>query len=186
MADTTEQPDLPDRYTKEDYRRRFLYLCERCETFIDAHNTGNPTWRLNYDPLVMIDVVKSFMDDIWRYKAYHLEPGKRSDCVKRSAYMTKWITRLRPIYFRRNYEKIKIDFDKHDRSLVMNEGFAIYVSLATIASELKKDTILLEGEFLADLTYDLHYRYMTGDALMHVYATIKRLVSKKSPILKIL
>lgn len=102
--------------------------------------------------------------------------------------MTKWITRLRPIYFQRipSDAKSNIRFDEKDNSVTVNEAFAILVSLNTIATELKVENIHLDPEFHADLTYDLHYRTLSADALMAIYSLVRNSVKRKSMIMKVI
>lgn len=119
-------------------------------------------------------MAKSAVDDIWRYKAYHL--NKRdglSDVIKRSAYFTKWIVRHRPIFHVRT-TGLKVAFDEEDASLFINEIFAFhYLSLNMIAYDLKYKQLMVNAEFASNILYDLHYRRMSGDALIHIYNIIR-------------
>ena len=139
---------------------------------------------------MMVNVAQSAMDDIWRYKAYHLrDPEKLSDSVKRSAFFTKWIVRLRPIYFDRIPSDVKDkipNLDKRDSTLLENEKYAIFISLSTIASDLKVNEIILDPKFLAGFLYDLHYRELSGDALLALYNIIRNAARNESVVLKVL
>ena len=149
--------------------------------------SGRQTWRLRFDHLVMLNVAQSTMDDIWRYKSYHLrDPAKRSDGVKRAAFLTKWITRLRPIYFARvsPVDDAGAEFDKKDTTLLVNEGFAINISLDTLATETGKEEIVLEREFLANFLYDLHYRSLSEDALIALYEIVRDAAKDESVVFK--
>jgi len=89
-------------YNKRQIEARFLALVQECKFYLDALNTLNSKWDLRFDPFVLLSVAKSALDDIWRYKSYHLRDAKTlSDSIKRAAYFTKWIIKSRPIYFTR-------------------------------------------------------------------------------------
>lgn len=151
-------------------------------------SSAHPEWRLRFDHLVMLNVAQSVMDDIWRYKSYHLrDPDKRSDAVKRAAYLTKWIIKFRPIYVARilSANDSEAAFDKKDRTLMVNEGFAIYVSLTTIATEINVEKIHLDPDFFANFLYDLHYRSCTEDALLAMYDVVRNAAKGESVILKV-
>lgn len=189
------KPDADEfipRFTQDDVLQRFVFLAERCDVYLDAVNSAHPTWRLGFDHLVLLNVAQSALDDIWRYKIYHLRSqNKRSDAVKRAAFFTKWITRFRPLYFQRilpagDADSVKpdADVDKQDTSLFINEGFAIHVSLVTLATDLDTDKIHLDPEYFANLLYDLHYRNITEDALLHIYDNVRCLSRGESLILR--
>lgn len=146
----------------------------------------HPGWKLSFDLLVMKNVAVSAMDDIWRYKVYHLaSPDKRSDAVKRAAYFTKWLIKLRPIYYMRPYRlaEFKRSFDKEDSTLYLNELFAVFVSLQTIATDVRVEKLALSSDFLSRTYYDFHFRSMTDDLLLSLYQTIKDLGSGKKLIM---
>ena len=180
-------PDYVPPFTKDEVLRRFQFLSESCERYLKAMRDSRPTSRLRFDHLVMLNVAQSAMDDIWRYKSYHLrDPSKRSDGVKRAAFLTKWITRLRPIYCARilSANDPAAEFDKKDTTLLANEGFAIYLSTSTLATETKKEEIALDPDFFANFLYDLHYRSLSEDALIGLYEIIRGAVQGKSVILR--
>src|SRR5437764_6620113 len=95
-------PDYIPRYTLAEVNERFIHLMERSAVLLSHVTSRHPGWTLEVDPVVMKNVAQSAMDDIWRYKIYHIaDREKFSDSVKRSAYFTKWIVFLRPIYHSR-------------------------------------------------------------------------------------
>lgn len=181
-------PDYVPPFTKDDILRRFQFFSEECQRYLDATHVLHPTWRLRYDHLVMLNVVHSAMDDIWRFKSYHLrDPNKRSDAVKRAAFLTKWIIRFRPIYYARilSADDPAAAFDKKDTTLLVNEGFAVHISLTTLATEVGVEKILLDPDFYANFLYDLHYRNYPEDALLAMYDVMRSAVKGKSVILKV-
>jgi hypothetical protein len=166
------------------YSRRILYLSERCFNFINGIKSQHPTWNLEFDPLVMTNVGISAMDDIWRWKVYHLaDSTKRADAVKRAAFFTKWILKLRPIYFQgRTPGDFLASFDKNDITLLVNEIFALHVARASLANEARVPKILPSPVVAAELLYDFHYRTLGEDALMHIYQMLRSTAEGK-PIL---
>jgi hypothetical protein len=181
--------DYVPRFSPEDVLARYDFLCESCEHYLSVTKDVRPYWKLDYDSLVMLNVAQSAMDDIWRYKSYHQrDQRKLSDSIKRSAYFTKWITRFRPIYiFRPSSEPNRSpSIVKNDVTLTINESFAIFVSLNTIASEIKAESIHLHPEFFANFLYDLHYRNLSEDALIGIYEIIRNAARRRSVILKVI
>lgn len=175
-------PGYVPKFTEAEVMRRIVYLAGRCFTFTKAANDRYKRNDISFDPVVLINVCRSAMDDIWRYKAYHLhDPGKRSDSVKRAAYFTKWIVKLRPIFVARPLEAEKFgqQFAKDDKTLMLNEGFALHISLTSLATEANAPQITLEPKFMGDLLYDLRYRNMTEDALAAIYWMIRERTRKK-------
>ncbi|OHC75491.1 MAG: hypothetical protein A3G18_09570 [Rhodospirillales bacterium RIFCSPLOWO2_12_FULL_58_28] len=189
MTNKTYPADYVPPFTEDDIRRRFQFLSEQCQNYVDAIHDVHSTWRLRIDPLVMLSVAQSAMDDIWRYKSYHLrDPDKRSNAIKRAAYLTKWITRFRPIYVARilSANNLGATFDKKDTTLLVNEGFAIHISLTTLATSINVEEIHLEPDFFADFLYDLHYRSYSEDALLAMYDVIRNFAKGGSVILKVI
>lgn len=172
----TSSDDLLQKYSHDDIFYRFTFLFDLCDEYVKTLNEVHPTWRLKFDPLILLNVAHSTLDDIWRYKVYHLEDSKKlSDSVKRAAYLSKWIVRLRPIYFDRTHSDFipEDGIDMRDTSMISNEGFAVFVSLISMANDVKLDVIRLDPDFFANLLYDLHYRELTGDALLNIFDIIK-------------
>lgn len=170
--------DRPPRiFNDQELEDRFLNLWQTAEHFKDAF-TKRFNVEIEIDPrLLYISVISAF-DDIERYKAYHLEkPYKdRSDAVKRSAYLTKWLSKLAP--FQTRYDLDKVSEDKEiDTKLVdakpalANILFSIMVSMTHISIECQKRTYLTtETEF--QLSYDLLYRRVNEDALLSTYQKV--------------
>lgn len=170
-------PDYVPRFSHAEIKRRILYLSERCVWFLNGLKTRHTTWSVNFDPVVMTNVGVSAMDDIWRWKAYHLrdaEAPKLSDAVKRAAYFTKWIVKLRPIYVNRPMDSASFSasFDKNDSTLLINEMFAFHIARGSLAVRAKVPKIITSPTITADMLYDLHYRNMNEDALMAIYQLI--------------
>ncbi|TGY88225.1 hypothetical protein E5163_10360 [Marinicauda algicola] len=171
---TVEQ--TPPRFSEADIISRFEFISDQCNEFAKAYNKRHDS-NLTFDPLIMLNVVHSTLDDIWRYKVFHLKnPSKKSNCVKRSAYFTKWIVRFKPLYFAHrplSSNNFKETFNAKDSSLLINEAFAIHYSLSTIRAEVVREEpvgrLMPTAIALASFIYDLRYRLMSEDALMAIY-----------------
>ena len=124
----------------------------------------------------------SAYDDIERYKSYHLEKPyrDRSDAVKRSAYLTKWISKIAPFQTKFDLSEMMTEMSagslKPDaKPALANILFSIMVSMGHISIDCKKRTWLSpEAEF--HLSYDLLYRRVNEDALLATYQKIVDLV----------
>lgn len=74
---------------------RFIDLWKWAESYVEAFNRRfGTTVEINLRKLYM--AVISAYDDIARFKNYHFEDPekKKSDGIKRAAYLTKWICRF--------------------------------------------------------------------------------------------
>lgn len=179
--------DYVPRYTSDEIDRRTIYLAERCFEFLKAIENENPTWELDFDPLVLMDVAASAMEDIWCFKVRHLKNAqKRSDAIKRAAYFTKWIVKYRPIYFLRPTlgKQFSESFDPNDSTLMINESFALHVALGSLATEARKPHLFPTPELLADLLFDLHRRSLSDEGLMMMYQLL-RSVARNEKILQV-
>lgn len=190
MSDKTNEWKHVDPYTDDEIEQRFLALVQECQNYLTAINKQHPSWNMRFDPYAMLSVAKSALDDIWRYKIYHLgDPEKLSDSIKRSAYFTKWIVRTRPIYSQQPTDDDAINGEltgQNGRSLMLNETFAIMFSLITLATELGVQKIYLDENFHSNLIYDLHYRDISADALLSIYEIIRNAAERQSVVMRVL
>jgi hypothetical protein len=158
-------------FTPDEVKQRFVYLCECCHEYLEFMRSRHPTWELQFDPLVMMNVSFSTMDDIWRWKVYHLrqsESNRLSDSVKRATYFTKWLVKLRPIYFINRpitSREFITNFDNEEATLLVNEHFAIHNALTFIATDANRDVIILDDETMGRFLYHLRYRDVGADSL---------------------
>jgi hypothetical protein len=157
---------------------------EECVCFLQDTRRIHPTWNLGIDPVVMRNVAQSAMDDIWRYKVFHLDESPKpalSDAVKRAAYLTKWLLKLRPIYCVRplRAEQFKRAFDKNDNTLLINEAFSLWISSATIATDANVEKLVLMPDFMASILYDFHFRQMNDDALLAIYQMVRDIAGER-------
>lgn len=132
---------------------------------------------IGIDHVVMMNVAQSAMDDIWRYKVFHLEnPGKYSYAVKRVAYFSKWLLKLRPIHCRRPQRAASFvsSFDKiADRTLLLNESFCLYLAQGALAKDAGLENILFTPRLIFMMEYDMHYRDMNDTALLAIFQLVK-------------
>jgi hypothetical protein len=177
MAKTTRKKTPVTPYGQEDLARRIMQLAGRCMVFLSEMNAR---YRANFefDPVILIAVVQSAMEDIYRYKVYHLnnDGAKLSDAIKRAAYFTKWIVRFRPIYHAGRtpaIEDFRTAYSNDDIALLINEAFALDWAFTTIGTEVGTSKLFPAPEILADLLYDLHYRAMSEDALMEIFSIFR-------------
>ncbi len=116
--------------------------------------------KINY--AVLHDVVYSYFIDAERHKSFHSINTMKT--YKISAYTTKWILKLRPIYFDINNPN-----DIKSRELILlNEIFALKVGFAIsgISSEV------INSKLINKAIYTFHYRHVTEDMLSLWYKTL--------------
>lgn len=146
---------------------RYVGLCEAADNFLQTMGEKyGITPKVN--PSVMYDVCVSTYHDIWRYKFFHQDDPLNdwSNAVKRAAYFTKWIMKLRPIFV--DGSTALADSKVH----LANEFFAIHWSLALLRDETQKQ-ILLTKEKFGEFTYLLHFRDLSTDGLIQNYQLLK-------------
>lgn len=137
---------------------------------------------LELDPRILYIATVSAYDDIARYKAYHLEKPyrDRSDAVKRSAFLTKWLSKIGPfqtsVDLQHELEQLKKgEFSAISKPALANILFSIMVSMGHISIDCEKRTWLTPyAEY--HLSYDLLYRRINEDALLATYQKVVDLV----------
>jgi len=156
--------------------QRFRQHMNWAEEFI-AHY---PEISLRVNPKALFLAVKSAYDDIYRYKAYHLNDPQRqlSDSVKRAAYLCKWMNKFRPIEY-------SGEFDVDDGAALddisaelLNGVFTLQTCRTHIADELSKD-FSFEDIYFDEFQYDLLYRDIGSDGLLHIFQMIFSAVKVK-------
>ncbi|CAC9596809.1 hypothetical protein [uncultured Gammaproteobacteria bacterium] len=116
--------------------------------------------KINY--AILHDVVYSYFIDAERHKFFHSIGAMKK--YKISAYTTKWIIKLRPIYFDIDSPN---DIDSTEL-ILLNEIFALKVGLAI--SEIPVEVI--NPRLIDKATYTFHYRHTTEDMLSLWYKTL--------------
>lgn len=115
---------------------------------------------------------KSICDDVYRYSAYHLGDlkSKTANSVKMAAYSCKWIPRLRILEYENTIPESGQNPDDIS-GLTNNVEFALLISQAYIASELQRE-FSFKNHYYAEFVYDLFYRELNADGLLHIYQNI--------------
>ncbi len=138
---TVDKP--PSIFSAEELEERFVTLFQVAQSYQMKYMQRFGV-KLQLDPrLLYISVVSTF-DDIARYKAYHLERPytDRSDAVKRSAYLTKWLAKIG--VFQTAFDWDEEDFSKvlrpnlNARTALANISFAIFVSMIHILLNVER------------------------------------------------
>jgi hypothetical protein len=116
-------------------------------------------------------VLVSTYDDIARYKNYHFENPilQKSDAIKRAAFYTRWITHFRPFYVSRSKTSSGRTIDRKDSTVIVNEEFSIGWALANLSVDLKKKKLNVSLEEWESMLYDLKFRTLSAESLMHIY-----------------
>jgi len=180
--------DRPPRiFTDEEIEDRFFHLFQAALLFQERFQEKYGI-ELELDPRILYVATISAYDDIERYKAYHLEKPyrDRSNAVKRSAYLTKWLSKIGPfqtsVDLKVELENLaKGEFSVISKPALANILFAIMVSMGHISVDCKRRTWLTSyAEY--HLSYDLLYRRINEDALLSKYQKIVDLVQGKKII----
>ena len=173
-------------FSSEELEGRFADLWELAARFKISYETEFSV-RLSLNVALLYLVVISTYDDIARYKFYHLSNpyGERSDAIKRSAYLTKWITRFKPFHVIRDQSDPTVLAEaSRDGADLVNEFFGVSVALVNLNLHSDKD-FFLSPEKEYELVYDLLYRYLSDDALLLFYQTIVDLATKENGVIEI-
>lgn len=155
---------VPDDVLQDRFSEHYAFA----KMFLEEwHKRGiGPKMVINENSLFLS--VKSAYDDIYRYKMYHLDDSgiKRSNGVKRAAYLCKWICKCKPIEYA-SYDK---DVSLHDISgLLVNADFAQWLARVHISADSDKRHFQFSNRYLFELLYDLTFREINGDALLHIF-----------------
>lgn len=144
-------------------QERFAEHLALAQDYVSAINAENGT-EIYINDAALYLAIKSAYDDIERYKIYHLEKPyeQKSNSVKRAAYLTKWLMKTRPLHAPNAPDTTNI------LPLLANAGFCLTIARSHISGELCKEFMFsLQKEY--EMTYDLTFREMNGDALLSMY-----------------
>lgn len=103
---------------------------------------------------------------------YHLEDPTqyKSNSVKRSAYFSKWINKLKPIEY-----QTEIPTNEDEKGITINAYFSIILSQSYISTETN-NYFKISNNYRHELLYDFVYREMNEDAYLHIYQNIHNVV----------
>jgi hypothetical protein len=117
----------------------------------------------------------SAYQDIARYKDYHQKDpwNDNLDCVKRSAFLLKWVLKIKPIQIIGD-NGIDADISQFgiDDLETINEMFALYLFELHLSDEIGTDIALSEQK-MAELSYDLLYREISVDGWIAIFQMVK-------------
>lgn len=168
-------PHRPPNVISDDYiRSRFAELLVVASRYANAF-TERFEDELHVDPRLMMIAVRSAYRDIERYKLYHLDKpySDLSDCVKRAAYITKWIAKVKPLQLSATLDKddsvaIDVIASTPARASMANVMFAITCSLKYFECELGINP-KLDQKVFHEAVYDLTFREINIDAKLMLF-----------------
>jgi hypothetical protein len=136
----------------------------------------SPSAEVKVDFNSLFAAVQSYLDDIDRFKVWHLRAKgrkkSRANCVKHAAYLTYWLNKVRPVIIVRPDPS---SFDVADTGIMMNSTFAIVAGLNVINEYMddeQKPYISLAPPILESLTYDLMFRQVTVAQLLSFFEIV--------------
>jgi hypothetical protein len=155
---------VPENILQQRYSEHYAHI----KIFLEAWHKRDcgPEMVVNENALFL--TIKSAYDDIYRYKLYHLDADKhpRSNGVKRAAFLCKWIIKFKPIEYADNARADSL----HDISgLIINADFSQWMARVHISADKGGSHFQFSNRYLFELLYDLTFRELTGDALLHIF-----------------
>lgn len=142
---------------------------------VEYANTRNETGSrppVSVNESAVFVATKSIVDDIYRYRMYHLpDPRTRlADAVKLSAYTVKWLCRVRILENLPPSSDGASHFDDIS-GLLVNVEFSLFMARTYIGAELKQ-VFFFKPHYEDEFVYDLFYREITADGLLHIFQNI--------------
>ena len=171
-------PSALTKFSSPAMIRKWVAFHEAAEKYTVRTSEQNPSGtKIGIDKAALYHAHVSAYYDIARYKAMHLEDpmNQLSDSIKRSAYFTKWILKLRPFWINRASYKP----NKSDRGIFLNEEFAIEWAHANLSFELGRQIPPLSFKKHCEFLYDLHFRQLNEDALIHIFQDLYDLANNE-------
>lgn len=169
----------PKIFSREDIMVRFVDHWDMAQDFIEYYQKRYGI-ALHVDPRLLYLAIVSAWDDIERYKLYHLqEPyNQRSDAIKRAAYLTKWITKIGPLYSVSPEQDASLDqISEKDlvdtRPALANIFFSLFASTAHLMHFLQINFVL-EEDVAYEICYDLLFRRINEDTLLSWFQFIAK------------
>ena len=145
---------------------RVGHIRNLCNDFVKTLGDG-----FHVDNRLLVMAINSAYQDIDRYKEYHLSDIGLANSVKRSAYLCKWLCKLKPIYEHSDRSRPEAG-DNDDCTVVLANGvFALTTAQSFIASDLER-VFYYTPKYLDEFQYDLLYRDLGQDALLHIFQNI--------------
>lgn len=160
-------------FIRDRYIEHFTYAMDFAERFNKEHGCD-----VAVDADALYVAVTSAYDDIERYKQYHLEKPitQKSNCVKRAAYLVKWINRFKPLRVR----QITTDSGASPNLLpfLANIYYSFTIARSHLETESKKSFHFTNGQ-IHKMAYDLSFREVGGDSLLALFQDYFDLLSER-------
>lgn len=172
---------MPQVVPEDVFKDRYSEHYAHANLFLEAWQNAKlgPEMVINENALFL--TVKSAYDDIYRYKMYHLDDEKdqRSNGVKRAAFLCKWINKFKPIEYADHARADSL----HDISgLLVNADFSHWIARIHIAADRGGSHFQFSNRYLFELLYDLTFRELNGDALLHIFQNAHTCIVDKEEI----
>lgn len=172
-------------YSEKELIDRFIDHWEFSDDFIfgflAASERENSALQITVNPRRLWLAIASAYKDIARYKNFHQSDPweERLDCVKRCAYLVKWIIRIKPVAVTGlNKDLENVTNPELDHAEIINELFSIYLFEIHLSDEIDRN-IAVSDEKLFELAYDLIYRNISVDGWIAIFQLIKDCCSPK-------
>lgn len=160
--------------------KRFQQHYAHAKIYVSARNNKPGQPELAVNPNGFFLAVKSAYDDIYRYREYHLPDASRSNSVKRAAYLCKWLCKMRPI----EYQVAPKDITDIN-GLMVNADFALFLARSHMVSETGTH-FRFSDQYQFELLYDLTYRSLDDDALLHIFQNVYTRFKLKNDIYEVI
>lgn len=122
-------------------------------------------WRFHLNQSILITVCLLYLNDLKEFKIFHdAEIG--TDHYKRAAYLSRWISNMRPIQFNPNYDIENIEL------LNLNEEFATFVFLLFIGT----DPSSVDSPIIDAVSRDLRFIFKFRDPQRELLVALARAI----------
>jgi hypothetical protein len=120
-------------------------------------------WKFELNESLLITICFMYLNDLKEFKVFHhVETG--TDHLKRCAYLSRWISNIRPIMFDKSYKLINPDL------LYLNEEYALFVFFLYLGiDEASIDLPVVQG-----ITRDLQYIFKFRDPQRELLVALAR------------
>jgi hypothetical protein len=118
--------------------------------------------------------------DIERYKNFHLDDPfrQRSDAIKRSAYLAKWLCRFKPITVADTGDSSDLSNVDVDKATLVNELFALHLACVHISVDIAKDFVISD-EKAYEIAYEMLFRNLSEDSYLLVFQMLRDHITQK-------
>lgn len=166
-------------YSREEIDARVVDHWEFADDFIEGFLGDEKNPRKDANVIVsqrrLYLAIESAYQDIARYKNFHQTDPENDylDCVKRCAYLVKWIIKFKPIVL---IGEDGVDAATENESIddleLLNELFSMYLFELHLSEEIDLN-IAFSDEKLQELSYDLLYRQISVDGWIAAFQIFK-------------